>query len=59
MITQSDMIELDHQYVLNISEQFGYYSYSDPYWHQVFLIYRQLDGMKEGCRLKSYIVSQR
>ena len=53
------MIKLNHQYVSNISEQTGYYSYSDPYWHQVFLIYRQLDGIKEGCRLKSYIVSQR
>ena len=42
-----------------VKEQAKIYSNSDPYWHQVSLFYRQLEGIATGCRLKTLSLKRR
>ena len=41
-----------------VKEQCRIHSHNDPYWHQVSLFYRQLEGMATGCRLKTLSLKQ-
>lgn len=41
-----------------VEENILFKSYYDPYWHQVNLLYRQMDGIRDGCHLRSLMEDQ-
>ena len=47
-----EITETNFNYTL-ILEQIAKYSNEDPYWHQVSLMYRQIEGISAGCQFKS------
>ena len=42
-----------------VKEQGRLNSNNDPYWHQISLFYRQLEGITTGCRLKTLSLKER